>query len=56
MKAAACLSTTSKAGEAVKAVEADWPQTHIYSVYSSLHTQYIYMIKRLAAAVLFFSS
>lgn len=46
---------TSKAGEeAVKAVEADWPQTHIYSVYSSLHTQYIYMIKRLAAAVLFF--
>ena len=48
---------TSKAGEeAVKAVEADWPQTHIYSVYSSLHTQYIYMIKRLAAAVLLFFS
>ena len=33
---------TSKAGEeAVKAVEADWPQTHIYSVYSSLHNIYI---------------
>lgn len=35
---------TSKAGEeAVKAVEADWPQTHIYSVYSSLHNIYIYI-------------
>ena len=59
MKASAAILCayyyTSKAGEeAVKAVEADWPQTHIYSVYSSLHN--IYMIKRLAAAVLFFSS
>jgi len=46
---------TSKAGEeAVKAVEADWPQTHIYSVYSSLHNIYIYDQKVSCCCIIFF--
>jgi len=48
---------TSKAGEeAVKAVEADWPQTHTVYIQASTIYIYIYMIKRLAAAVLLFFS